>query len=137
MGCVNIIFKISAIIAIVAISLSYTDFGNHLVKTVHKLTPDWLNPHASKSKTKLAGNSIDVYKVISDEGDRLYSKEELAKFVDDSLYIAILGRVYDVSSARHFYGPGGSYGFFSGLSLILISIFISFKMHASSKLSVC
>lgn len=30
------------------------------------------------------------------------------------IYIGIYGKVYDVSNSRQVYGPGGSYGFFSG-----------------------
>ncbi len=117
MGYINIAFKISAIIAIVAISLSYTDYGKHLV---HTIVPAWLNPHAPKLSS--VSTDADVYKVISDEGDRLYSKEELAKFVggssSDSIYLAILGRVYDVTAGKEFYTPGSGYGFFSGLTLM-------------------
>ncbi|KAJ1928096.1 hypothetical protein IWQ60_002356 [Tieghemiomyces parasiticus] len=43
---------------------------------------------------------------------------ELARYdgSDPSLpiYIAINGRVYDVSESDHYYGPGGSYHFFAG-----------------------
>lgn len=33
---------------------------------------------------------------------------------DKPLYLAIDGRIFDVSSGRHFYGPGGHYGHFAG-----------------------
>lgn len=114
MGFMNVIFKFSAVIAIVGISLSYTDLGKHVVKTIHRLTPDWLNPHAKKSTSP--SDDLEVYKVISDDGDRLFSKEELAKYVgDDEIYLAILGRVYDVTAGKDFYARGeGTYGFFTG-----------------------
>ena len=30
------------------------------------------------------------------------------------IYLAIMGRVFDVTRGRDFYGPGGGYSFFSG-----------------------
>lgn len=49
---------------------------------------------------------------------RLFTPEEL-ELHDGSdenrpIYIAILGRVYDVDRGRKHYGPGGSYSFFAG-----------------------
>ena len=47
-----------------------------------------------------------------------FTKEELKKYdgSDSSLplLLSILGKVYDVSAGRDFYGPEGGYGFFSG-----------------------
>jgi len=34
------------------------------------------------------------------------------------IYIAVYGKIYDVSSNRRIYGPGGSYGFFAGRDAI-------------------
>lgn len=46
------------------------------------------------------------------------TEEELLKYngTDSSLpiYVAIKKRIFDVSSARNFYGPGGSYAVFAG-----------------------
>jgi len=48
---------------------------------------------------------------------KVFSKEELKKYdgSPDSpgLYLAILGKVYDVSKGKDYYGPGGGYAFFS------------------------
>ena len=49
--------------------------------------------------------------------ERLFSREELSKYTGEKggdVYIAILGRVYDVTRGRKHYGPGGGYSFFSG-----------------------
>ncbi|CAG0900212.1 unnamed protein product [Darwinula stevensoni] len=49
--------------------------------------------------------------------DLLFAPEELAKYngrKKKELYLAILGRVYDVSSARNYYGKGGFYEPFTG-----------------------
>lgn len=48
--------------------------------------------------------------------EMLFTKEVLKKYSDTSsgLYLAILGKVYDVGKGEKFYGPGGSYHFFTG-----------------------
>ncbi|PNF29693.1 hypothetical protein B7P43_G13060 [Cryptotermes secundus] len=48
--------------------------------------------------------------------EMLFSKEKLKKHTDGSkgLYLAILGKVYDVGKGEKFYGPSGSYHFFTG-----------------------
>lgn len=47
-----------------------------------------------------------------------FTAEELIKYngSDSSkpIYVAIKGRVFDVSSGKNFYGPGGSYAMFAG-----------------------
>lgn len=49
---------------------------------------------------------------------REFTKDELANFTgsspDQPIYVAVDGNVYDVSSARSAYGPGGSYSLFAG-----------------------
>lgn len=53
-------------------------------------------------------------------GIRLFVPEELARYRggpgDPGLYLALLGRVYDVSSGRRHYEPGAHYSGFSGIS---------------------
>lgn len=55
---------------------------------------------------------------VADDSDRLLSLEELAVYDgrEDSkgLYVAILGRVFNVEKGRKHYGPGGGYSFFAG-----------------------
>lgn len=53
------------------------------------------------------------------KGTRLFTKNQLWKFYrggdgSKGLYLAILGRVYDVSKGAAHYGPGGGYDFFAG-----------------------
>lgn len=47
-----------------------------------------------------------------------YSLQKLREFDGNGeskpIYVCLLGRVYDLSSKPHFYGPGGSYGLFAG-----------------------
>lgn len=49
-------------------------------------------------------------------GIKIFSADELAKHsnLKDGLYIAILGKIYDVTDGAKFYGPGGSYHGFVG-----------------------
>lgn len=51
---------------------------------------------------------------------RLFVPEELARYRggpgDPGLYLALLGRVYDVSSGRRHYEPGAHYSGFAGIS---------------------
>lgn len=53
-------------------------------------------------------------------GLRLFIPEELARYRggpgDPGLYLALLGRVYDVSSGRRHYEPGAHYSCFAGIS---------------------
>lgn len=53
-------------------------------------------------------------------GLRLFIPEELARYRggpgDPGLYLALLGRVYDVSSGRRHYEPGAHYSGFAGIS---------------------
>jgi hypothetical protein len=49
--------------------------------------------------------------------ENLFTKEVLKTYSDTSsgLYLAILGKVYDVGKGEKFYGRGGSYHFFTGM----------------------
>mmetsp|Transcript_26807 Transcript_26807/g.29889 ORF Transcript_26807/g.29889 Transcript_26807/m.29889 type:complete len:162 (-) Transcript_26807:106-591(-) len=50
--------------------------------------------------------------------ERWFTEEEIAEFdgTDDTkpIYLSILGRVYDVSKGRQYYGPESGYHFFAG-----------------------
>ena len=52
------------------------------------------------------------------EPPRNFTATQLREFTgtkeDDPIYVALQGDVYDVSSARDFYGPDGVYGGFAG-----------------------
>ncbi|XP_023579178.1 neuferricin [Octodon degus] len=54
----------------------------------------------------------------SSAGFRLFIPEELSRYRggpgDPGLYLALLGRVYDVSSGRRHYEPGAHYSSFAG-----------------------
>jgi len=49
--------------------------------------------------------------------ERVFTKEELSTFKgenDGPIYLALMGKVFDVTNGRDFYGPGGGYSFFTG-----------------------
>lgn len=54
----------------------------------------------------------------SDSGTRLYTRNELAAHGPNGplkpILLSILGRVYDVSKGKDYYGPNGGYKFFAG-----------------------
>jgi cytochrome b involved in lipid metabolism len=60
------------------------------------------------------GSNTDV---LVKQKELLFTKEELKKYTERSkgLYLAILGKVYDVGKGEKFYGPSGSYNFFVGM----------------------
>lgn len=59
-------------------------------------------------------------------GIRLFAPEELARYRggpgDPGLYLALLGRVYDVSSGRRHYEPGAHYSGFAGIGEALTPV---------------
>lgn len=78
-------------------------------------------PVSSKSKEPVEAESVPVdtdKQAPSKEPDRIFTKEELAKYKGQDggdIYLAILGKVFDVTRGRDYYGPGGGYEFFSGV----------------------
>nr|CAG4643379.1 EOG090X0A5G [Ilyocryptus agilis] len=50
--------------------------------------------------------------------ERVFTKDELSAFKGENggdIYLALLGQVFDVTTGRDYYGPGGGYAFFSGI----------------------
>lgn len=48
---------------------------------------------------------------------RDFTIDQLAEYngvINDKIYIAIKGSVFDVTPSKHFYGPDGAYGVFAG-----------------------
>ena len=64
----------------------------------------------------LADSNSHVDTLTAEE--RIFTREELAQYKGENggpIYIAIMGKVFDVSRAPEYYGPGGGYAFFSGV----------------------
>ncbi|KAL4181938.1 hypothetical protein AMTRI_Chr12g239910 [Amborella trichopoda] len=47
---------------------------------------------------------------LTEQGLRQFNGSDPSK----GIYVAIKGRIFDVSTAKNFYGPGGSYAIFAG-----------------------
>ena len=64
-------------------------------------------------------------------GPRVFTKEELAKYVDTSkgLKVAICGQVFDVTKGAEFYAKGAGYGFFAGRDASLAFATGNFKTN--------
>ncbi|KAI8922755.1 cytochrome b5-like heme/steroid binding domain-containing protein [Entophlyctis helioformis] len=71
-------------------------------------------PQSVDSKLAVAPASDDA----GQPALRVFTPEELAQYdgsdPNKPVYLAILGKVYDVTAGRSYYGKGGSYSFFSG-----------------------
>lgn len=113
MGCCGVFFSFSLLVAFFAVFLTLPAFRQQrdtLVDLLSTCPLHWINGHMRASREP----SI----IVRTGKDLLLSQEELKSYdgtgLSKELYVAILGSVYDVSSGRKHYGPGGSYSFFSG-----------------------
>jgi len=62
-------------------------------------------------------NQNDQSIVVPIKAEQVFTKDELSKFRGENgspIYLALMGRVYDVTRGKDFYGPGGGYSFFTG-----------------------
>lgn len=81
----------------------------------------------SRSSNQDAGSAKfeEPAKPVEDAPLRIFSKEELAEYKGQNggdIYLALMGKVFDVSGGRDFYGPGGGYSFFSGTTFIRLYV---------------
>lgn len=96
----NFVLILASLIVVIAILLAYGDYEEY-----RNLILAWVPflSFSNKSSGPFTG--------------QLFTKEDLAKFAGKdgaSVYLAILGEVFDVSSGRKHYGEGGGYHFFTG-----------------------
>lgn len=68
-------------------------------------------------------------------GPRVFSKTELARYVDKSLKVAICGQVFDVSKGAEFYAQGAGYAFFAGRDASLAFVTSNFKTNLTDDVS--
>lgn len=71
-------------------------------------------------------DNLDIYNDSSSEElvnneEILFTKSALKKYtnLDDGLYLAILGQVFDVTNGAKHYGPGETYHVFTGIYIFL------------------
>lgn len=93
----------------------------------------------AKLKEPLAQYSSDNAKVKRKEGgksSKILTVDELARYNgeegSDGLYLALIGKVYDVSKGSQHYGPGGGYHGFAGNYLIMhqsLNVFIEGRVY--------
>ena len=62
-------------------------------------------------------------------GPRVFTKAELAQYVDTDLKVAICGQVFDVTKGAEFYAKGAGYGFFAGRDASLAFATGNFKTN--------
>ncbi|XP_011306236.1 neuferricin [Fopius arisanus] len=110
----------------VMIALFYTIYTNDVYRNIaHRvITGDVSGAYEIYSKYSDDGN-VDVREKNHDDGgEGIFDSQELAKFSNpqDGLYLAILGRVYDVTGGEKHYGPGGGYHGFIGKDATLAFI---------------
>lgn len=83
-----------------------------VVETVESKETEPMVETETQTQT-VAAEEIEVLPVLP-----IYTKASLAKYDGEDLslpiYIALEGSVYDVSSGREFYAPGGTYHFLAG-----------------------
>ncbi|KAJ4448221.1 hypothetical protein ANN_10235 [Periplaneta americana] len=74
-----------------------------IVTYIHTFVSKWL------------GTGLSMVNDKKEKG-MLFTKEELSKHseANQGLYLAILGKVYDVGKGEKYYGTGGNYHFFTG-----------------------
>lgn len=79
-----------------------------------------------------------VYRKVVPGEERVFTVEELAQYdgsdPDKPIYLALLGKVYDVTAGRNYYGPGGGYSFFAGRDATRSYITGCFQTHLTHDL---
>lgn len=82
---------------------------------------EWVLTETMRRIRRIDGANRAAKKKLNTEGqegeERQFTREELSKYDgvhDEKVYIAVKGRVYDVSEKKSLYGPGGSYHYLAG-----------------------
>ncbi|KAJ3383423.1 hypothetical protein HDU92_004217 [Lobulomyces angularis] len=91
------------------------------------------------TETFTFGHKIPNWRKYIPRKERVFTVEELSKYdgtnPDLPIYLAILGKVYDVTAGRQYYNAiDGSYGFFSGKDATRSYITGCFKTHLTHDL---
>lgn len=122
MGYPSLVSRVGFVIAVLAILASYFQLDPHRLIPLNSNIP-YLGKTLSQFHNyiiglnrKLSGSA--THPESSTNGEVLFLEEDLAKFNGEEgspgIYLAIFGKVYDVTKGRKHYGPGGSYHSFAG-----------------------
>lgn len=118
MGLAGILWRISVLVAFIAAIFLLPALKPHREKLSRLLATCPL--HWFQSPAEDAGSMI-----LKTGNHPIMTKEELSKYngAEESpgVYIGIYGRVYDVSSGKQHYGPGGGYSFFAGKPVLFLA----------------
>lgn len=113
MGLAGVFLKLSVLVAFIAAIFLLPALKPHREKLSRLLQTCPLHWFQSPAEDTGSGSGV-----IKTGNHPIFTKEQLSKYdgTEESLglYIGIYGRVYDVSSGRQYYGPGGTYSFFAG-----------------------
>lgn len=114
-------FKFAIVVLFVSVLLGYFNYKN---PSYNKYVPEnvqvWIDQQVNFLQDKLKSKTQEKSKSLKDDKEeRIFTKDELW---DDyrgtegskGLYLAFMGKVYDVSKGKDYYAPGGGYSFFSG-----------------------
>lgn len=122
MGLAGILWRISVLVAFIAAIFLLPALKPHREKLSRLFSTCPL--HWFQSPAEDAGSII-----LKTGNHPIMTKEELSKYdgTEESpgVYIGIYGRVYDVSSGKQHYGPGGAYSFFAGKLVFSLSYSLS------------
>lgn len=113
---------VAVIVVVVAVAVMYLhEYHREKITLINDI------PFVKNSLVKVHDIIINLSRILSsskfergveNEGERLYSVTELSKYNGEdgspTIYLAVLGKVFDVSRGAKHYGPGGSYHAFAG-----------------------
>ncbi|KAM0561727.1 hypothetical protein ACHAPJ_002896 [Fusarium lateritium] len=99
------VLRVITFVIVASMGLSYVISGGESFWWGHKNKPDWMTQKFYKEL--ILGPPPPVYMTLEELS--LYDGTD----PDRPLLLAINGTIYDVSSGRRMYGPGGSYNYFA------------------------
>lgn len=121
MSHLSVVARVSFVVGIMAALASYFQLDPH------RLLSQGNMPYMGTTLSKLHNYVIDLNRKLSfspqhhnaaTNEEILFSEEELSRFNGEEgspgIYLAIFGKVYDVTRGKKHYGAGGSYHSFAG-----------------------
>ena len=120
MGWFEVVFRVSVLVSFVAMFFTlpmFSEYRQQLNAVLSTCPMHWFSG-GDEAVSMDSDPVVDLHSVVRVSNDKLFSADELSlldgRDGSGSIFIAILGSVYDVSAGRKHYGPDGSYSFFAG-----------------------